>query len=358
MRGAIWSVATRVGSVRRENDWYRTHRSDVVAAAADKGLARAFNTERGSAETAGFDDEMRRYAGDPFRGATVRHLLGEGQTALGLELEAARAALSLARVDVADIDLVLVSSWLPEHFVAPGDAVFLARALGTRVPAYNLESACSSGTACLQLAHAMVASGGARRVLVVLSSTNSRHTSPYDTLGWISSDTAAAWVIGPSRDGEEGLLGSYVENTADTCGVFTHELRVEDGAPCVRMEVGPAGGRPLREATSPELVRRLCSNALDRAGVRADAIAWWGFSTPLAWFSRLCVNALGIDPARTVDLFARYGNVGAPFPAFALHHGLALGRAQPGDLALLFTMGSVSSSGASVLRLGEVAWEG
>lgn len=357
MKAAIWSVATRHGAVRRENDWYREHRPEVVAAASEKGLARAFNTEGATDGSASFDGAMRKYAGDPFRGATVRWLLGEGQTALGLELDAARAALALSGVAVGEIDLVLVSSWLPEHFVAPGDAVFLARALGTGVAAYNVESACSSGTACLQLAHAMVASGGARRVLVVLSSTNSRHTSSRDTLGWISSDTAAAWVIGPSRDGAEGLLGSYAENTADTCGVFTHELRVEDGAACVRMEVGPAGGRPLREATSPTLVRRLCTNALQRAGVRADEVAYWGFATPLAWFSGLCVEALGLDPARTIDLFSRYGNVGAPFPAFALHHGLAEGRARPGDIALLFTMGSVSSSGASVVRLGEVAWE-
>ncbi len=355
-RAAIWSVAVRRGGERRTNDWYLAHRPEVLATAREKGLARAFSTTDGTERSSGFDAEMARYADDPFRGAQVRWLLAPGETALGLEEEVARAAIALAGLDARDVDAILCASWLPERFVAPGDAVLLARALGVTAPAYNVESACSSGTACLQLAQALVVAGTFRRVLVVLSSTNSRHTDPAGTLGWISSDAAAAWVVGPARDDREGLLGSYAENTAETCGVFEHALQVgADGRPCVRMAVGPAGGRPLREASSPALVRRLCAAALERAGVAPEQVVYWGFSTPLAWFARLCVRALEIDPARTIDLFPRYANLGAPFPAFLLHHGLAEGKVRAGDLVVLFTMGSVSSSGATVLRAGPIA---
>lgn len=349
MRAALRSVAVRLGAEARGNDWYTRHRPEVVAAAADKGLARAFSADGGRTGT--FDAEMARYADDPFRGAKVRWLLGPGQTALGLELEAAREALELAP---GPVDLLLCASWLPETFVAPGDAVRLARALDLRGPAYNVESACSSGTACLQLAEAMVAAGRCRRVLVVTSSTNSRHTDPGGTLGWISSDAAAAFVVEPAVGGE-GVLGAFVENTAETCGVFEHELQVDAGGQaCVRMVVGAAGGRPLREASSPERVRRLCLAALDRAGVSVDDVAYWGFSTPLAWFHALCVGALGIHPERTLDLFPRFANLGATFPAFLLERGLAEGKVRDGDVVVLFTMGSVSSSGATVLRAGDL----
>ncbi len=355
IRAAIRSVAVRRGGERRDNAWYAEHRPEVLAAATERGLARAFSSADGTARSAGFDAEMARYAEDPFRGAKVRWLLAPGETALGLSLAASRAALELAGAAPGEVDLVLAASWLPEKFVAPGDAVELVRALGVRAPGYNVESACSSGTAGLELARAVVEAGLYRRVLVALSSTNSRHTDPRGTLGWISTDAACAFVVEAARSDGEGLLASHVENTAETCGVFEHALALdEDGRPCVRMVVGEAGTRALRESSGPDTVRRICLAALDRAGLSPADVAFWGFSTPLAWFSSLATRALELDPERTLDLFPRYANLGAPFPGFLLHHGLAEGKVRPGDLVVLFTIGSVSSAGATVLRAGRI----
>ena len=102
-------------------------------------------------------------------------------------------------------------------------------------------------------------------------------------------------------------------------------------------------------------MQRCCGAAAQRAGVGLAEIGYYGFSTPLAWFSRMCVDALGVDPARTLDLFPRLANVGAPFPFVNLYHALAEGRARAGDLVMFYTVGSVSSAGAAVARLGEIA---
>lgn len=350
----ITGIGTRLGAERRDNTWYATHRADVLRAATEKGLSRAFNTAGGDRASAGFDERMAAYVSDPFRGSTVRYILGAGESALSLEIDAARDALEAAGRDGSEIDLILCASWLPEHFVAPGDAVYIASALGVSAPAYNVETACSSGLAALELAEGMLAVGRVKRVLIVLSSTNSRQTGDDDTLGWVSSDAAAAMVVERSSDGT-GILASYLENTAATCGTFLHRLVVgPEGRAVVRMSVGEQGGKSLRDSAGPDLVRRACTAAADRAGVSLDDIAFFGFSTPLAWYFRLCVDALGIDPERGHDLFPRMANLGAPFPAFQLHHALVEGRLRKGQLALLFTVGSTSSAGAMVLRVGDV----
>jgi 3-oxoacyl-[acyl-carrier-protein] synthase-3 len=353
-RAAVRAIGVRYGEELRTNDWYEAHRPALLKRATEKGLAKAFSPDDGDETSRGFDVEMARYVADPFRGATVRYLLGPSQTALGLELSAAQDALAAAGCTAKDIDVLLCASWLPEYFVAPGNAVFLARALGVSIPAYNLETACSSGLVGLELTEGLLLTGRYRRALLVLSSTNSRHTGDDDTLGWISSDVAAACVVEAS-DAQEGILSSYVENTAETCGVFEHRL-VPDGAggARVRMAVGSTGSKALRATSGPELVRRLCLGALARARVRLEDVAFFGFSSPLAWYATLCQRALEIPPERTTDLFPRLANIGLPFPAVHLHHALAEGKLQPGELALLYTVGSVSSAGAMVLRAGEV----
>ena len=143
----------------------------------------------------------------------------------------------------------------------------------------------------------------------------------------------------------------------------THLSRLVDRAAAGEEIVIARSGRPVARLVALELARARRRLGLARGQVTIaddfddipEDLSDW--TRGARRFSGLCVEALGIDPARTLDLFSRYGNVGAPFPAFALHHGLAEGRARPGDIALLFTMGSVSSSGASVVRLGEVAWQ-
>jgi len=341
----IRSIAVEYGSDRRDNDWYRRNHPEALAAAEERGLAKAFSTRGSDARSAGFDEVMARYTTDPFRGARVRYKLGPGQTCLSLELTAARNALEAA--GRTDVDCILCASWLPEDFVAPGNGVFLARALETRAPAFNVETACSSGLAALELAEGLLSVGRYRSVLVVLSNTVSRQADDANTLSWISSDVAAAAVL-EATEAPSWILASGMENTSATAGVFLHELR--DGG--VRMSVGPTGAKPLRDTSGPDLVRRLCHAVLERGDARVDDLDFFGCSTPLAWYAELSRTAIDAPAEIVHDLFPRVANVGLPFPLVHLHHGLREQRLAPGDLALLYTVGSASSAGAMLLRPG------
>lgn len=348
MTVSIRAIGVRYGKDRRDNDWYREHCPEALAAARERGLAKAFSTEGSDASSRAFDDQMRRYTEDPFRGAVVRYKLAADETSQTLELAAARDALQAASLSPQDVDVVLCASWLPEDFIAPGNAVYLARSLEIAAPAFNVESACSSGLAALELAEGLLAVGRYRRVLIVLSNTVSRQADDHNTLSWISSDVAAAAVL--ERAETPGILSSAMENTAATAGVFVHRmLPTADGAQ-VRMEIGPAGTKALRSTSGPDLLQRLCHRALDRAALTPAQIRLFGSSTPLAWFASLAGDAMGIEPERMNDLFPRVGNAGLPFPLLHLYFAVAEGRVAPDDPILLYTVGSVSSAGAMVVR--------
>ena len=89
-----------------------------------------------------FDRAMAPYLSDPFRGVRDRRWLEPGQPVLSIELAAAREALEVAGLAPRDVDLCICSSFFPDQWET-GNAVWLARELGLRGSAFNLESACS-----------------------------------------------------------------------------------------------------------------------------------------------------------------------------------------------------------------------
>ncbi|MHC5772099.1 MAG: 3-oxoacyl-ACP synthase, partial [Nostoc sp.] len=56
-----------------------------------------------------------------------------------------------------------------------------------------------------------------------------------------------------------------------------------------------------------------------------------------------------------IDLHKRYANIGPMLPLVNLYHGAEAGRLRENDLVLVYTIGSVSNAGATVMRWGDVA---
>ena len=349
----IRSIAVSFPKTVRTNDYFRKNYPELVAKAEDKSLARAFSANNSTELSSDFDRAMASYLSDPFRGAVERRVLGEGESPLTLEHRAAVDALKAAKLQPEDIDLMLVASFMSENYVPPGNAPYLHKRLGLRCPAWNLESACSSGLIALETACAMVNSGNYNNVLVVVSNTYSRVSPEDDTISWFIGDAGGAMVVSNLKE-NQGMLGIKVVDTAGTCGAFQHVFTVDsEGNPKVVMKTNKEGGRIIRE-TGTEYIRLCCESAAAMAGVSLQEINFFAFNTPLAWYADLCVNTLELNPERTINLYPQYGNIGAVLPIANLYHGVQAGKIQEDDLVLIYTIGSTSTAGAMVMRWGEV----
>ncbi len=84
-----------------------------------------------------------------------------------LAIQSAKAALVMARLDPADIDLLILSTATPDQRV-PGTSMVIHAELGLRCGAFDLNAACAGFTYGWVMAHStMNAPGGPRRVLLI-----------------------------------------------------------------------------------------------------------------------------------------------------------------------------------------------
>ncbi|MGK7925454.1 MAG: 3-oxoacyl-ACP synthase III family protein [Spirulina sp.] len=351
----IRSLAISCPSVIRTNDYFRENYADLVEGAEQKSLARAFSPVESNCDLESdiWTREMMPYLADPFRGTIERRVLGDGESALTLEYQAARDALAAAELDTSEVDLMIVVSLFPEQ-LSPGNAAFLAGQLELNCGAWNLESTCTSSIVGLQTASSLIRTGEYRNVLVVLSTTFSQYTDERDTLSFLVGDAAAAFVVGSLQEGQ-GLLSTKLVHTAATCDAFFGELGFDDDRnPRFFIRAGKNANRRMRDEFVKKC-RQCCFEALAAANATLEDVDFFIFNTNTAWYSPVYIHALGIDPERTINLNPKYGNIGAPSPLVNLYHAVQAKKIQPNDLVLMYAFGGTSNAGANVMRWGEVA---
>jgi 3-oxoacyl-[acyl-carrier-protein] synthase-3 len=350
----IKAIAVTFPDNIRTNDYYRQHYPEMITQAEQKTLARAFSVAASNEDDSEPDiwtEEMMPYISDPFRGTVERRVVALDDSALELEYRTAVDVLKAAELAPEDIDLMLVTSLFPDH-ILPGDASFLAGKLGLKGAAWNVESTCTSGLVSLQTACSLVQTGQYRNVLIIVSTTYSRFTDPNDTLAFLSGDGIGAFLV-TSLEAEQGVIGTKIINTAETCGAFYQEFTPK--APNQMFIRARKNTGKMFVDTTVKFLRNCCEGAAADAGVSLKDIDFFVFNTPTAWYSRVCTRTLGVDPERTLNLNPVYGNIGPSFPFANLYHAAQLEKIKENDLVLVYTMGSSSNGGAAIMRWGKVA---
>src|SRR4051794_6597473 len=100
-------------------------------------------------------------------GASYRHWLAPGETALGLIAQSVDQALATAGCSKEQLD-VLVYVGVDRGFAEPANAYFVAHALGMdTIQCFDVLDACNGWSRTLQLVYALFQSGLYRRALII-----------------------------------------------------------------------------------------------------------------------------------------------------------------------------------------------
>ena len=107
-------------------------------------------------------------------GIRQRHIAADGEFTSHLAINAARAALTHARVDAQSIDLIVLATSTPDN-TFPATAVAVQEGLGiNRGAAFDLQAVCSGFIFALATADNFLRAGAYKRALVIGAETFSR----------------------------------------------------------------------------------------------------------------------------------------------------------------------------------------
>ena len=283
-------------------------------------------------------------------GIRERRIAADSQALSDLSLPAIRQALEQAGSDGTDIDLLIVATVTP-GMMFPSTSAILADQLAAKdAAAYDLSAGCTGFMYALAQAYGMVASGLARRALVVGGDVLSR------ILDWsdrstvvLFGDGAGAVVLEPSQ--KPGFLA--FELGADGSGgehlwlPGSGSRRFEDPDGMVKMN-----GREVFKFATRVLVSS-AGAVLEREGASIDDVDVYVPHQANVRIIEHATNKLGIPSERVVINVDRYGNTSSGSIPLALADAQAEGRLRPGSLVLMTGMGAGLTWGSALMRWTE-----
>ncbi len=284
-------------------------------------------------------------------GIRERHIAAAGELTSDLAINAARAALSHARLNADAIDLIVVATSTPDQ-TFPATAVSVQAALGiTQGAAFDLQAVCSGFVYALSVADGLLRAGQFKRALVIGAETFSR------ILDW--NDRTTCVLFG---DGAGAVVLEALEQpgTAEDRGILTTHLRSDgrhkaklyvDGGPSSTQTVGHLrmeGREVFKHAVA--MITDVIEDAFKATGLSAAEIDWF---VPHQANKRIIdgsAHKLGIAPEKVVITVDRHGNTSAASIPLALVDAVADRRIKRGHLILLEAMGGGFTWGSALLR--------
>lgn len=291
-------------------------------------------------------------------GIRRRRVAADHEVTSDLATAAAREALDAAGVAPEELDLVVVAT-VSGDSPLPACAVHLQRKLGAtaaRAAAFDVAAACAGFLYGLTIADCFVASGRARRVLVVGVEMLSRLVNWADrTTCVLFGDGAGAAVIGPADGDGRGVLASRIFSDGSLAGSLfipaggTAEPLTPDGLARRRNKVHMIG-QDVRKAAVRNLVDASLL-VLREAGVSPGDVRWVvAHQASVRILAELSAR-LGFPLDRFILDIEDYANTSSASVPIALDEAVRDGRIRPGDVVLLCALGAGVSWGAAVVRM-------
>lgn len=282
-------------------------------------------------------------------GVETRHVSEEPMEVMAAH--AAREALGCGSPP----DLILNASTTPRQFI-PDSSTYIMKELGLDgVAGFSVHATCLSFLAALQVASGAIATGTAKRVLIVSAEvgTRSRNFKNPESAA-LFGDGAAAAVVEATPQGEKSAILSWRMKTwpegADLTEIRGGGLRCHPNDPnttpddnLFRMD-GPGVYR-MAQKHLPALLEDVCCEA----GVSMkdfDLVIPHQASGP----ALASAAKYGVEAARLVNIIGSYGNCVAASLPMAVAVAVRERRLERGKLVLLVGTGAGLSIGAAVLR--------
>jgi len=286
-------------------------------------------------------------------GILERRYAPASQATSDLCVEAAQRAIRAARVDPADIDLLVVGTFTPDH-TCPSTACLVQNRLGLNAAAFDVSAACSGFMYALSTAAQYVSTGNSKLALVIGADTNSRIVDPKDQrTAPLFGDGAGAVLL--SRGGPHQGLACY-QLGADGSGgplleVPSSGTRMPPSSESVeaRLNYVHMDGRNVFKWAVQALTDTI-ELVLDKTGMGVNDVSLYLLHQANMRIISYAMEQLGIPSQKVFVNLHKYGNTSGASIPIALDEAFQQGLIRRGDTLLMSGFGAGLTWGTALFR--------
>jgi len=269
-------------------------------------------------------------------------------------VRAARQAIERARLDPADIDLLLCATVTPDQILPSTGCIVQAELGANNAAAMDIVAACSGFLYGVSLADSMIRTGQVRNAVVVGAEILTQYVDYTDRQTCVLfGDGAGAAVLGPIDNGR-GILASKIKSdgryeeqlyspgggtrrkpTADTLAAGDHFFKMKGN------ELFKVAVRSMAEVSRA---------VLEQAGVKSSDISLFIPHQANQRITEAVADRLDVDMSKVYSNIAVHGNTSSASIPIALDECVEAGRIKEGDLVLMASFGGGVTWGAVLMR--------
>jgi 3-oxoacyl-[acyl-carrier-protein] synthase-3 len=288
-------------------------------------------------------------------GIKTRHITTDSESTAYLATEAAKKALADAKLDAADLDLIIVATITPE-MVFPSTASFVQRALGAKKAwVFDLAAACSGFVYGLSIVQQFIESGRIKNALVIGAETLSKITNWQDRTSCILfGDGAGAVVVEGRQSGSRGIIYSTMSSDGDcwqalNCQAYGSRYpagRNLDDPKKIYMEIR---GREVYQQAVRRIIEAV-TDCLNHCGLSLNDIDMVISHQMNARIIESAAKRLELPREKIFLNIAEYGNTSAASVPIAFDECARSGKIKRGDLIIFVAFGAGLTWGANVIE--------
>jgi 3-oxoacyl-[acyl-carrier-protein] synthase III len=269
-------------------------------------------------------------------------------------VRAARQAIERARLDPADIDLLLCATVTPDQILPSTGCIVQAELGANNAAAMDIVAACSGFLYGVSMADSMIRTGQVRHAVVVGAEILTQYVDYTDRQTCVLfGDGAGAAVLGPVENGR-GILASKIKSdgryeeqlfspgggtrrkpTAETLAAGDHYFKMRGN------ELFKVAVRSMAE---------ISREVLEQAGVKSDDISLFIPHQANQRITEAVADRLNVDMSKVYSNIAVHGNTSSASIPIALDECVGAGRIKPGDLVLMASFGGGATWGAVLMQ--------
>ena len=287
-------------------------------------------------------------------GIKNRHIAADGVLTSDMATDAAKKALEKARINVHEIDIIVVATATPDYFGFPATACIVQENIGAHgCAAFDITAGCTGFIYALDVAASMLEAKRGRNALVIGAEALSRVSD------W--TDRSSCVLFG---DGAGAVVLSRIEESGR--GILKTILGADGGGAkdLVLVQASRSVTFSKEEAISPVIAMNgknvynfavkaitvLIERVMHAAAYRLEDFSW---IVPHQANSRIVQSAakrFGIPESKFYLNMDEYANTSAASIPIALGEMQEKGLLKPNDLIMLLGFGAGLTYGASIIR--------